>query len=37
LRDNTREFHLALVRTGQWDLYPIGSGKRGTPVHLKAK
>jgi hypothetical protein len=37
LRDNTREFHLEPISTGQWDLYPIESGKRGTPVRLKAK
>ncbi len=37
LRDNTREFHLESAGDGQWDLYPVDNGERGTPVRLQAK
>ncbi|MBI4324186.1 MAG: hypothetical protein HY674_02890 [Chloroflexi bacterium] len=37
LRDNQREFHLEPAGTGQWDLYPIESGRRGAAVRIKTK
>jgi hypothetical protein len=37
LRENQREFHLEPAGPRQWDLYPIESGKRGTPMRLTAK
>jgi hypothetical protein len=37
LRDNQREFHLEPIGPGQWDLYPLDHGQRGTPVRLNVK
>ncbi|MBI5833491.1 MAG: hypothetical protein HZB16_14425 [Armatimonadetes bacterium] len=34
LRDNKREFHLERVGDGQWDLYPVVAGQRGTAVRV---
>ncbi len=35
LRDNQREFHLEPAGPGQWDLFPMKSGHRGSPVRVK--
>ena len=37
LQDNQREFHLEPAGKGQWDLYPMKSGERGTAVRVSAK
>jgi len=37
LRDNHLEFHLDPVGPGEWDLYPMESGHRGTATRIKAR